>query len=107
LAYAQTSLDFEARKTAAYQKFHHGEVRQAARDIRLLANETNDKATKAYLLRDLTEICAAAFEVNCTLEAEIEAFGIANSEQALKPPYSRAIFVPDRSPSLAWQQRGS
>lgn len=85
LAYAQTSPDFEARKTAAYQKFHHGEVHQAARDIRLLANQTNNKATKAYLLRDLTEICAAAFEVNCTLEAENEAFEIASSEQALKP----------------------
>ena len=85
IAHAQTKSDFETRKTAAYQKFHRGEVHQAAREIRDLANEAPDKAKKVHLLRDLTEICAAAYEANCSLEAEIEAFQIASSEEALKP----------------------
>jgi CHAT domain len=85
LSHAQTPSDFESRKTTAYQRFHNGEVHQAAREIRILANEATDKATKTYLLRDLTEICAAAYEANCTLEAETEAFQNANSETALKP----------------------
>ena len=76
-ASAETAPNFESRRTAAYQKFHHGEARDAAKEIRALANEATDDVTKARLLRDLTEICATAADVDCTMQAQAEAFQLA------------------------------
>jgi CHAT domain-containing protein len=84
LATAQNAPSFEARKTSAYQKFHHGEVREAAKEIRVLASEASDDVTKGRLLRDLTEICATAVEAGCVLEAQAEAFQLAQKNDALK-----------------------
>src|SRR5664279_4785050 len=83
-ATAQTASDFESRRTSAYQKFHRGEVRDAAREIRVLANEAPDDLTKARLLRDLTEICTTAAEVECTMQAQAEAFQLAQKNDSLQ-----------------------
>jgi CHAT domain-containing protein len=82
---SQSSPDFESRKRAAYQKFHRGQTRDAAKEIAQLVREATDKNSRARLLRDLTEICATAYELNCTLEAETAAFEIAKSDETLKP----------------------
>jgi CHAT domain-containing protein len=94
-ASSQSPSDFESRKQAAYQKFHRGRVREAAVEVAGLAKETTDKAAKANLLRDLTEICASAYELKCTLEAETAAYQIVYSEESLKPmfPGLYAYFV--------------
>ncbi|WP_342712880.1 CHAT domain-containing protein [Bradyrhizobium sp. B124] len=83
--FSQSLPDFESRKQAAYQKFHHGHVREAGVEIIGLVKETPDKAVKAGLLRDLTEICTTAYELKCALDAETAAYQIANSEASLKP----------------------
>lgn len=87
-AFSQSAPDLESRKQAAYQKFHHGQVREAAREIAELAKQETDKHTKAYLLRDLTEICSVAFELGCAVEAEVAAYEIVKDDDALKPLFS-------------------
>ncbi|WP_161534930.1 CHAT domain-containing protein [Bradyrhizobium sp. LCT2] len=94
-AFSQSAPDLESRKQAAYQKFHHGQVREAAREIAELAKQETDKRTKAYLLRDLTEMCSTAYELGCALEAEVAAYEIVKDDDALKPLFSDlyAYFV--------------
>lgn len=82
-AFSQSAPDLESRKQAAYQKFHHGKVREAAREIAELAKQETDKRAKAYLLRDLTEICSVAFELGCAVEAEVEAYQITKDDKSL------------------------
>lgn len=87
-AISQPAPDLESRKQAAYQKFHHGQVREAAREIAEIAKETDDKTAKAYLLRDLTEICSTAYELDCAVQAEIAAYEIVKTDEKLKPLFS-------------------
>lgn len=87
-AFSQPAPDLESRKQAAYQKFHHGQVREAAREIAELAKQTDDKSAKAYLLRDLTEICTTAYELDCAVQAEIAAYEIVKSDEKLKALFS-------------------
>jgi CHAT domain-containing protein len=91
----QTASNFEDRTARAYQKFHHGEVRNAAKEIRSLANETTDEATKARLLRDLAEICVSAIDAGCVMQAQAEAFELSKKNEALKDiiPDLYAYFI--------------
>lgn len=84
-AFSQPAPDFESRKQAAYRKFHQGQVRQAGREIAELVKQTADQRAKALLLRDLTEICATAYEVGCAIEAEVAAYEIIETDETLKP----------------------
>jgi hypothetical protein len=73
------------RKAAAFATFNRGAVGEAARMIRQLAEETQDRVPKAILLRDLMEVCTAAYDAACVERAAVEAFPIANAEPVLKP----------------------
>lgn len=94
-AFSQPAPDLESRKQAAYQKFHQGKVREAAREIAELAEQETDKRAKAYLLRDLTEICSTAYELGCALESEVAAYEIVKDDKSLNPLFSDlyAYFV--------------
>ncbi|MFT4115930.1 CHAT domain-containing protein [Bradyrhizobium sp.] len=94
-AFSQSAPDLESRKQAAYQKFHQGKVREAAREIAELAKQETDKRAKAYLLRDLTEICSTAYELGCALESEVAAYEIVKDDKSLNPLFSDlyAYFV--------------
>ena len=63
-------------------------MREAARDIAEIAKQTTDQAAKAYLLRDLTEICSTAYEFDCAVQAEIAAYEIVKNDEKLKPLFS-------------------
>jgi CHAT domain-containing protein len=84
-AFSQLSPDFESRKQASYQKFQRGQVREAAREIVELSKQTTDNRAKAFLLRDVTEMCSTAYELSCALEAELAAYEIVKGDEALKP----------------------
>jgi hypothetical protein len=92
----------QAETKAAYQLFHNGQAHQAAKAIRDLATRSTDLKDKVLLLRDLVEVCATAMEWPCAVQAEIEAFNFANSEQSLKPiiPELYSYLIED----LIWEQ---
>jgi CHAT domain-containing protein len=86
LASANTAgPSFESGKIAAAQKFHRGAVLEAARDMRQLVSEAPDKSAKAYLWRDIADICVVAYERACVLEAVNQALTNAGSDASLKP----------------------
>jgi len=83
-AAAQTPNDFEARRTAAYQKFHDGKAQTAATELLELVSVSSDKIVKAHLLRDVTEICATARDFDCSLNAELAAYELIKDDETLK-----------------------
>ncbi|MGN8547103.1 hypothetical protein ACQPTN_20825 [Bradyrhizobium sp. 13971] len=84
-AFSQPAPDLESRKQAAYQKFHRGQVREAARDIAEIVQATADPSAKAFLLRDLTEMCSTAYDVSCAIGSEVAAYEIIKTDDKLKP----------------------
>ncbi|MBR1219405.1 CHAT domain-containing protein [Bradyrhizobium sp. U87765 SZCCT0131] len=75
----------QMRAAPIAQRFHQGEVRRAAKEWRQLVDDTPDKAAKAYLLRELVQICLATYDTDCVFRAFNEAMGYITADANLKP----------------------